>query len=90
VALQFETRDRNSCRSFQKNADILATSTSYVACFSISATHNSLAGRAFQKVFQRKQTQHRALLAWLKTSLATARISDRVEREMLDEAVKGR
>jgi hypothetical protein len=46
-----------------------------------------LACKAFFAVFQQKQTQHRALLVWLETSLARARISDAEERCMLESAI---
>jgi hypothetical protein len=46
-----------------------------------------LACKAFVAVFQRKQTQHRALLSWLEKSLVGARISDPAERRMLECAI---
>jgi hypothetical protein len=49
-----------------------------------------LACKAFQTVFQRKQTQHGTLLAWLKASLFSTRISSAEERRMLEEAIAWR
>ncbi|KAF2854629.1 hypothetical protein T440DRAFT_239477 [Plenodomus tracheiphilus IPT5] len=45
-----------------------------------------LAYRAFQTVFERRQTQHRTLLAWLKASLRSVFVSSDTERRMLVEA----
>jgi hypothetical protein len=45
-----------------------------------------LACKAFYTVFQRAQTKHGALLAWLQASLEAARTSDAVERGMLEAA----
>ncbi|KAH4908622.1 hypothetical protein HBI80_055510 [Parastagonospora nodorum] len=46
-----------------------------------------LACKAFLSVFQRKQTQHRALLVWLEQAFKAARISDEHERRLLDCAI---
>jgi hypothetical protein len=46
-----------------------------------------LACNAFLAVFQQQQTRHGALLGWLETSLARARISDADERCMLESAI---
>jgi len=46
-----------------------------------------LACKAFLSVFQRKQTQHGALLVWLEQAFRAARISDEHERRMLESAV---
>ncbi|CAI6341564.1 unnamed protein product [Periconia digitata] len=46
-----------------------------------------LACKAFDAVFQQRQTQHRALLEWLRGSLAAVRLSKGVERDMLEAAV---
>ncbi|KAF2630852.1 hypothetical protein BU25DRAFT_408126 [Macroventuria anomochaeta] len=45
-----------------------------------------LACKAFYTVFQRAQTKHGALLAWLEASLKAARISDAAERDLLEAA----
>ncbi|KAF2794045.1 hypothetical protein K505DRAFT_361455 [Melanomma pulvis-pyrius CBS 109.77] len=45
-----------------------------------------LACKAFEAVFQRRQTQHCALLAWLRRSLAAARPSSAAERSLLEGA----
>jgi hypothetical protein len=49
-----------------------------------------LASKAYLAVFQRKQTQHRALLTWLEKSLAAVRISDVAERRLLEWAITQR
>ncbi|KAF2013655.1 hypothetical protein BU24DRAFT_242334 [Aaosphaeria arxii CBS 175.79] len=46
-----------------------------------------LAFRAFNAVFQRRQTQHRVLLAWLAQSLAAVRPPANTERCMLEDAI---
>ncbi|KAL6709686.1 Telomerase reverse transcriptase [Coniothyrium glycines] len=46
-----------------------------------------LACKAFQEVFQRKQTQHGGLLAWLQAAIVGARASDVSERSLLEEAI---
>ncbi|KAH9860521.1 hypothetical protein J1614_011852 [Plenodomus biglobosus] len=45
-----------------------------------------LACKAFQTVFERRQTQHGRLLAWLKSSLCAVPISSTTERGLLEEA----
>ncbi|KAF9692635.1 hypothetical protein EKO04_009418 [Ascochyta lentis] len=45
-----------------------------------------LACKAFYTVFQRAQTKHGALLAWLEASLKAARMSDAAQRGMLEAA----
>jgi hypothetical protein len=49
-----------------------------------------LACKAFQTVFQRQQTKHRALLLWLGNSLKAVRISDAAERNTLEDAAATR
>jgi hypothetical protein len=51
-----------------------------------NATHR-LASRAFLVVFQRRQTRHGALIASLEKLLAAARISNAVERQLLECAI---
>lgn len=52
--------------------------------------HGRLACKAFDAVFQRRQTRHRALLAWLRSSLAAVRPSGSAERCMLEGAISWR
>jgi hypothetical protein len=52
--------------------------------------HDRLACKAFNVVFQRRQTQHRALLAWLRAQMAASRPSSSVERQMLESAAAWR
>jgi hypothetical protein len=47
-----------------------------------------LACRAFKTVFQRKQTQHAALMEWLEGQLAAVPPVNSAERRMLEDAVK--
>lgn len=49
-------------------------------------TSDRLACKAFSAVFQRRQTRHHALLAWLRGRLAAARPSSCAERCMLEDA----
>jgi hypothetical protein len=49
-----------------------------------------LACKAFADVFQRRQTQHGALLAWIERRMAAVRPLSRAERCMLDDAVAWR
>jgi hypothetical protein len=53
-------------------------------------SRDRLACKAFQTVFQRKQTQHGTLLAWLKASLSSTRISSAEERRMLEDVIAWR
>ena len=50
-------------------------------------TKDRLASKAFETVFQRKQTRHGALLKWLRARLAAVRISSTTEREVLEAAI---
>lgn len=49
-----------------------------------------LACKAFNVAFQRRQTQHGALLAWLRVQMAAVRPSSSAERQMLESAVAWR
>lgn len=53
---------------------------------SVANLRDRLACSAFYTVFQRAQTKHGALLAWLAASLKAARMSDAAERGMLEAA----
>lgn len=48
--------------------------------------NDRLACKAFQTVFQRQQTRHGALLAWLTIAYSSVRVSDPSERQLLEEA----
>lgn len=49
-----------------------------------------LACKAFDVVFQQRQTQHGALLAWLGGQMAAARPCSSAERQMLESAAAWR
>jgi hypothetical protein len=50
-------------------------------------TIDRLAYKAFLSVFQRRQTQHGALLVWLEKSLKAVYMSDGEEKRLLEGAV---
>lgn len=52
--------------------------------------HGRLACKAFDVVFQRRQTQHGALLAWLRVQMAAVRPRSSTERLMLEDAATWR
>ncbi|KAH9878518.1 hypothetical protein IAQ61_001790 [Plenodomus lingam] len=72
VMLQRRVRSRDSHPGLQKV--ISRRQLQWLAC------------KAFQTVFERRQTQHGALLAWLKAELYAVRISNSTERSMLEDA----
>jgi hypothetical protein len=49
-----------------------------------------LACKAFHVVFQQRQTQHTALLAWLRVQMAAVRPSSTGERQLLESAAAWR
>lgn len=61
----------------------------HTAGFPLTWDGARLACKAFQDVFQRRQTRFAALLAWLESGLVEAWPTSRVERGLLDGVVGG-
>ncbi|KAF2876099.1 hypothetical protein BDV95DRAFT_216780 [Massariosphaeria phaeospora] len=78
VMLQRRTRAKGSQNLERVRSAISRRQIQWLAC------------KAFGAVFQRRQTQHRPLLAWLDGSLAAVRPSSSAERRMLEGATTWR
>ncbi|KAF1929540.1 uncharacterized protein M421DRAFT_4010 [Didymella exigua CBS 183.55] len=74
VMVQRRARSRSEARLVHAQSVISRRQLQWLAC------------KAFYTVFQRAQTKHGALLAWLRGSLKAARVSDAADRELLEAA----